>query len=177
MVSEGRALAHPFGMSCVQRSNGKAYWRDVGTIDAFWAANLDLAANMPELNLYDKDWPIWTYHQQLPPAKFVPDSKGEHGTATNTMISNGCIVSGSEISHAVLFSDVRVESFCKLSKAVILPNTYIGEGCRLSNVVIDRGCVIPAGTIIGEDAQLDAQRFHRSESGVVLVTNSMLMNK
>lgn len=174
VVTDGRALAHPFGMSCVQRSNGKSYWRDVGTIDAFWSANLDLAANMPELNLYDKDWPIWTYHEQLPPAKFVPDSNGDHGVATNTIISGGCIVSGSDISHAVLFSDVRVESFCTISKAVILPNTRIGERCRLSNVVIDRGCIIPDGVIIGEDREQDAKRFHRSDSGVVLVTKSML---
>lgn len=174
VVNEKRALAHPFGMSCVQRTNDKPYWRDVGTVDAFWSANLDLAANMPELNLYDKDWPIWTFQEQLPPAKFVPDMNGVNGVTYNTIISGGCIVSGSNVSHAVLFSNVRIESFCTLNQAVILPGTTIGEGCRLNKVVIDRGCVIPAGTIIGENAQLDAERFYRSENGVVLVTSSML---
>jgi glucose-1-phosphate adenylyltransferase len=175
VVSEGRALAHPFGMSCVQRSNtDQPYWRDVGTVDAFWAANLDLASNMPELNIYDKDWPIWTYQEQLPPAKFVPDSNGAHGITTNTLISGGCIVSGSDISHTVLFSNVRIESFCTIDQTVILPYTKIGQNCRLTKVVIDRGCNIPDGTIIGEDAELDAKRFFRTENGVVLVTKEML---
>lgn len=175
VVREGRALAHPFGMSCVQRvREGQPYWRDVGTVEAFWSANLDLASNMPELNLYDKDWPIWTYQEQLPPAKFVPDSTGAHGITTNTIISGGCIVSGSHISHAVLFSHVRISSFCKIDQTVILPYTQIGENCRLTRVVIDRGCVIPDGMVIGEDAELDAKRFFRSENGVVLVTKQML---
>ena len=175
VVSEGRALAHPFGMSCVQHAHeGQPYWRDVGTVDAFWAANLDLASNMPELNLYDKNWPIYTNQEQLPPAKFVPDMDGVNGVTYNTLISGGCIVSGSHVSHAVLFSNVRISSFCKLDQAVILPNTHIGENCRLSKVVIDRGCVIPAGTVIGEDAEADAKRFFRTETGVVLVTKQML---
>jgi glucose-1-phosphate adenylyltransferase len=174
VVSQNQALAHPFGMSCVQTSQGKPYWRDVGTVDAFWAANLDLASNLPELNIYDREWPIWTYQEQLPPAKFVPDRNGANGVTHNTMISGGCIVCGSEIAHAVLFSNVKVESFCKINQAVILPNTQIGEGCRLSKVVIDRGCTIPDGTVIGEDPQLDAQRFYRSDNGVVLVTKAML---
>jgi glucose-1-phosphate adenylyltransferase len=174
VVSEGQAFAHPFGMSCVQLSDGKAYWRDVGTVDAFWEANLDLASNMPELNLYDHNWPIWTYQEQLPPAKFVQDSKGVNGVVFNTLISGGCIVSGSHISHTVMFSNVRVESFCKLMQTVILPGTYIGENCRLKKVVIDRGCNIPAGTVIGEDADQDSKRFYRSENGIVLVTRKML---
>ncbi|AUR51866.1 glucose-1-phosphate adenylyltransferase [Aquella oligotrophica] len=175
VVSEGKALAHPFGLSCVPRGDGiEPYWRDVGTVDAFWAANLDLASNWPELNLYDKDWPIWTHQEQLPPAKFVPDDKGTNGVASNTIISGGCIISGSNVSHSVLFSNVRVKSFCTIKQAVILPNTYIGENCKLSKVVIDRGCVIPAGTIIGEDAELDAKRFYRTENGIVLVTKQML---
>lgn len=175
VVSEGRALAHPFNLSSVQKvDEGKPYWRDVGTVESFWAANLDLASNMPELNLYDHDWPIWTHQEQLPPAKFVPDTNGINGIASNTLISGGCIVCGSDISHTVLFSNVRISSFCKLSQTVILPNTQIGEGCRLTKVVVDRGCVIPAGMIIGEDAKLDEARFHRSENGVVLVTSRML---
>ncbi len=176
-VREGQALAHPFSMSCVQQlTHGKPYWRDVGTVDAFWSANLDLASNMPELNLYDKDWPIWTFQEQLPPAKFVPDMNDVNGVTSNTIISGGCIVSGSNLSHTVLFSNVRIESFCTLDQAVILPNTQIGEGCSLKKVVVDRGCIIPAGTIVGEDAQLDAKRFYRSENGVVLITSSMLSN-
>jgi len=177
VVSEGKALAHPFGLSCVPRGEDvEPYWRDVGTVDAFWSANLDLASNWPELNLYDKDWPIWTYQEQLPPAKFVPDDNGENGVASNTIISGGCIISGSHISQSVLFSNVRIKSFSTVKQAVILPNTYIGENCKLSKVVIDRGCVIPAGTVIGEDAELDAKRFYRTENGIVLVTKQMLAN-
>lgn len=177
VVREGRAIAHPLGMSSVPYSNAPdatAYWRDVGTVDAFWAANLDLASNMPELNLYDEDWPIWTHQQQLPPAKFIPDSNGVHGKTANLLVSGGCIVSGSDLTQAVLFSNVRVNSFCTITQAVILPATEIGEGCRLRKVVIDRGCQIPAGLVIGEDAELDAKRFYRTESGVVLVTSEML---
>ncbi len=175
VVSQGRAVAHPFTMSCVPSSTEvEPYWRDVGTVDAFWSANLDLASNLPELNLYDRDWPIWTHQEQLPPAKFVPDQNGAHGKAVNTLISGGCIVSGSDITHAVLFSNVRIHSFCSINQAVILPSAEIGPHCRLQKVVIDRGCKIPEGMVIGENAELDAQRFSRSESGVVLVTNEML---
>jgi glucose-1-phosphate adenylyltransferase len=175
VVSEGRAMAHPFGMSAVPpERDGKPYWRDVGTVDAFWSANLDLASDMPELNLYDKNWPIWTYQEQLPPAKFVPDQSGVHGKTSNTLISGGCIVVGSDITQAVLFSNVRVHADCKISEAVILPRTEIGPNCRLHKVVIDRGCAIPAGTVIGEDPELDARRFNRTDNGVVLVTSDML---
>jgi glucose-1-phosphate adenylyltransferase len=174
-VHDAQAFAHPFNMSCVQiaREN-KAYWRDVGTVDAFWEANLDLASNMPELNLYDHNWPIWTHQEQLPPAKFIPDSKGEYGTIFNSLASGGCIIAGSHISHTVMFSNVRVESFCKLEQAVILPNTHIGENCQLKKVVIDRGCNIPAGTMIGFNSDEDSRRFTRTENGVVLVTSKML---
>ena len=175
VVREGGALAHPLNLSSVPYSTRhNPYWRDVGTVDAFWAANLDLASNMPELNIYDREWPVWTYQEQLPPAKFVPDERGLHGETGNVLISGGCIVSGSDITQAVLFSNVRVHSRCKISQAVILPSCEIGPGCCLSKVVIDRGCHIPPGLVIGEDAQLDAQRFFRTESGVVLVTPDML---
>ena len=175
VVSEGRAVAHPFGMSCVPSSREIApYWRDVGTVDAFWSANLDLASITPDLNLYDKDWPIWTYQEQLPPAKFVHDQNGMHGMTVNTLVSGGCIVSGSYVSNCVLFSNVRINSFCNIDQAVILPNVEIGNHCRLKKVVIDRGCKIPDGTVIGEDAAFDAQRFYCSENGVVLVTADML---
>lgn len=175
VVSQNQALAHPFSMSSIQNAqNGKAYWRDVGTVDAFWSANLDLASNMPELNIYDTSWPIWSYQEQLPPAKFVPDSNGVNGVVHNTIVSGGCIVSGSYLSHTVLFSNVRVGSFSHLEKVVALPGVVIGEGCRLRNVVIDRGCVIPNGLNIGDNAELDAKRFYRTETGVVLVTDEML---
>jgi glucose-1-phosphate adenylyltransferase len=174
-VAEGRALAHPFSMSCVSRSKkDKFYWRDVGPIDAFWAANLDLASTSPELDIYDTDWPIWTHQRQLPPAKFVPDRNGANGVAVNTLISGGCIVSGSHVAQSVLFSEVRVHSFCHVEQAVLLPNVTVNRHCRLRRVVVDRNCVLPVGLVVGEDAALDAQRFERTEGGVVLITKDML---
>jgi glucose-1-phosphate adenylyltransferase len=175
VVAEGRAVAHPFSMSCVSSTPDAApYWRDVGTIDAFWEANLDLASVTPELDIYDTDWPIWTSQRQLPPAKFVQDADGKHGQAINTMVSGGCIVSGSVVSNSVLFSSVRIHSYCTIDQAVLLPEITIGRGCRLSKVVIDRGCELPEGLVIGEDAESDAARFERTENGVVLVTRDML---
>jgi glucose-1-phosphate adenylyltransferase len=182
-VAQGKALAHPFSMSCVSRSDSRSdkpndspayYWRDVGTIDAFWAANLDLASTVPELDIYDSNWPIWTYQRQLPPAKFVPDIDGATGVTVNTVISGGCIVSGSYLAHSVLFSEVRVHSFCQIEQALLLPNVTVNRHCRLKKVVVDRGCVLPEGLVVGEDAVLDAQRFERSEGGVVLITRDML---
>ncbi len=174
-VAEGRAVAHPFGMSCIANPNGAPpYWRDVGTIDAFWEANLDLASINPELDIYDTEWPIWTHQRQLPPAKFIPDHSGAHGVAVNTIVSGGCIVSGSHITSAVFFSNVRVDSFCQIDQAVVLPGVRIGRNCRIRKVVIDRGCVLPEGLVVGEDAALDASRFERTEDGVVLITRDML---
>ena len=174
-VREGVALAHPFSMSCIRNPNGSPpYWRDVGTIDAFWEANLDLASINPELDIYDSDWPIWTYQRQLPPAKFIPDADGQHGVTVNTLVSGGCIVSGSHVRNAVLFSNVRVESFCHVESAVILPGVRVARHCRLRNVVLDRGCKLPEGLVVGEDPELDAQRFERSPGGVVLITREML---
>ncbi len=174
-VSQGRAQAHPFQMSCVSRKkNVPPYWRDVGTIDAFWSANLDLASTSPELDIYDTDWPIWTYQRQLPPAKFVPDAQGQHGVAVNTLVSGGCIVSGSYVAHSILFSEVRVHSYCRIEHAVVLPDVTIARHCRLKKVVIDRGCQIPQGMVVGEDPELDAQRFERTGDGVVLITREML---
>ncbi|PQA75699.1 glucose-1-phosphate adenylyltransferase [Rhodoferax sp. TS-BS-61-7] len=176
VVREGRAIAHPFSMSCVSSTpDAVPYWRDVGTIDAFWEANLDLASVTPELDIYDTNWPIWTSQRQLPPAKFVQDADGKHGQAINTMVSGGCIVSGSIVSNSVLFSSVRVHSFCVIDQAVLLPEVTIGRGCRLSRVVVDRGCTVPEGLVIGEDPVADAARFERTENGVVLVTKDMLM--
>jgi glucose-1-phosphate adenylyltransferase len=175
IVSEGNAQAHPFSMSCVSSTpTAKPYWRDVGTIDAFWEANMDLASVTPELDIYDTEWPIWTSQRQLPPAKFVQDAQGKHGLTINTMVSGGCIVSGSNVSNSVLFSSVRVHSFCQIDQAVVLPNVTLGRSCRLRKVVIDRGCQLPEGLVIGEDATQDAARFERTGSGVVLVTRGML---
>ncbi|MEY8878792.1 MAG: glucose-1-phosphate adenylyltransferase [Leptothrix sp. (in: b-proteobacteria)] len=174
-VAEQQALAHPFSMSAIANPPySRAYWRDVGTVDAYWAANLDLASTTPELNMYDKDWPIWTYQEQLAPAKFVHDEDGRRGEAINTLVSGGCIVSGSTVRNSVLFSNVLVRSFSTINQAVILPDVQIGRGCRLSKVVIDRRCSLPDGLVVGEDAELDAKRFFRSENGVVLVTRRML---
>ncbi|OUL99781.1 glucose-1-phosphate adenylyltransferase [Variovorax sp. JS1663] len=177
-VAQGRAVAHPFGMSCVTRARHgadvQAYWRDVGTIDAFWAANLDLASITPELDIYDTDWPIWTYQRQLPPAKFVLDRDGKHGMTVNTIVSGGCIVSGSHVKDSVLFSGVRVHSFCRIEEAVLLPDVEVGRGARLRKVVIDRACVIPDDMVVGEDPAADAARFERTEGGVVLITREML---
>ncbi|MFS0755388.1 glucose-1-phosphate adenylyltransferase [Noviherbaspirillum sp. 1P10PC] len=177
VVRDGSATAHPFSMSSIPPTESAehiAYWRDVGTVDAFWSANLDLATDKPELDLYDRDWPIWTFQEQLPPAKFLPDENGVPGKAVNTLVSGGCIVSGSDINQAVLFSSVTVDTHCVINQAVILPQTKIGKNCRLTKVVIDRGCNIEDGTVIGEDPEQDAQRYFRTEDGVVLVTADML---
>jgi glucose-1-phosphate adenylyltransferase len=174
-VAEGRALAHPFGMSCIANPNGAPpYWRDVGSIDTFWTANLDLASINPELDIYDTEWPIWTYQRQLPPAKFIPDRNGSHGMTVNTLVSGGCIVSGSHVANSVFFSNVRVDSFCNIEQAVVLPGVTIERNCRIRKVVIDRGCVLREGLVVGEDAVADAARFERTEGGVVLITRDML---
>lgn len=174
-VSEGQALAHPFNMSAIATPPYSGpYWRDVGTVDAYWAANLDLASTTPALNMYDRDWPIWTYQEQLPPAKFVHDVDGRRGEALNSLVSGGCIVSGSVVRNSVLFSNVLVRSYCDISDAVVLPDVQINRHCRLSKIVIDRRCKLPEGLVIGEDPELDAKRFHRTENGVVLVTRDML---
>ena len=174
-VSEGQALAHPFNMSAIATPPYSGpYWRDVGTVDAYWAANLDLASTTPALNMYDRDWPIWTYQEQLPPAKFVHDVDGRRGEALNSLVSGGCIVSGSVVRNSVLFSNVLVRSYCDISDAVVLPDVQINRHCRLSKVVIDRRCKLPEGLVIGENPELDAKRFHRTENGVVLVTRDML---
>jgi glucose-1-phosphate adenylyltransferase len=175
VVNGGLAKAHLFNMSCVPSSSAiPPYWRDVGTVDSFWAANLDLTSNMPQLNIYDEAWPIWTYQEQQPPAKFVPDHNGMHGIAANTLVSGGCIINGSQLSNTILFSRVRINSFCNIDHAVILPECGIGSHCRLRNVVIDRGCVIRDGLVIGENPEQDASHFYRSNNGVVLVTQEML---
>ncbi len=151
-----------------------AYWRDVGTIDSFWQANLELIGVLPELNLYDDDWPIWTYQEQLPPAKFIFDDDDRRGMALDSMVSGGCLISGATVRHSLLFSNVRVNSHAILQDVVILPNVKIGRHCRITKAVIDKGCDLPEGTVIGEDPESDAERFYVSPGGVVLVTPEML---
>ncbi len=176
-VSENQAHAHPFSMSAIANPPfSEAYWRDVGTVDAYHAANLDLASITPQLNMYDKDWPIWTYQEQLPPAKFVhsDEAGGRVGTAIDSLVSGGCIISGAMVRDSVLFSNVLVRSHSLINRAVVLPDVQINRNCRLSNVVVDRRCRIPEGMVIGEDPEADAKRFLRTENGVVLVTRRMI---
>ncbi len=173
-VRNGDAAAHPFSISAVTSDeNEEPYWRDVGTIDAYWDANIDLTATDPKLNLYDKKWPIWTYQAQLPPAKFVHNQTDRCGMAIESVVSGGCIVSG-KVFRTVLFSSVRVHSYAQVNWSVLLPEVQIGRGARLTRTVIDRGCHIPDGMVIGEDTALDEKRFHRSENGITLVTMEML---
>jgi len=150
------------------------YWRDVGTIDAYWEANINLADIQPELDLYDQKWPVWTNQEQLPPAKFAFDDDERRGMAVDTMLSGGCLITGATVRHSVLFSNVRVHSFSEVVDSVILPDVEIRRGCRIKRCVIDKGATLPEGTVIGEDAVEDAKRFYISEGGIVLVTPDML---
>jgi glucose-1-phosphate adenylyltransferase len=173
-VRMGKAAAHPFELSCVGKRMGmEPYWRDVGTIEAYWDANIDLTATDPLLNLYDTRWPIWTYQPQLPPAKFVHNQDDRRGIAIESTVSGGCIVSGS-IFRSLLFSQVRVHSYASVNWSVLLPSVTVGRGARLHRVVIDRSCTIPDGMVIGENAEDDAKRFYRTDSGITLVTREML---
>ena len=175
VVKHGKAVAHCFSKSCVRSSNeAEPYWRDVGTIDAYWEANIDLTATLPALDLYDKQWPIWTHSELVAPAKFVHDLDGRRGQAISSLISGGCIVSGAQVRNSLLFTSVLARSFSQINGAVVLPEAVIGRGARLSNVVIDRGVHIPEGLVIGEDFELDAQRFRRSDKGICLVTQPMI---
>jgi glucose-1-phosphate adenylyltransferase len=174
IIKKYKVQAHRFTDSCVGAKNDNFYWRDVGTIDAYWEANMELTKVIPELNLYDREWPIWTYQEQLPPAKFVFNDDGRTGKATDSLVSGGCLISGSCVTSSVLFSDVRVHSFCEIEGSVILPKVTINRKAVLKNVVVDRGCIIPEGMQIGVDLALDAKRFYVSEKGVVLVTPDML---
>ena len=171
LIEKYKVVAFPY--KDVQ-GNDPGYWRDVGTIDAFWSANLELIGVTPELNLYDEEWPIWTHQAQLPPAKFVFDDDDRRGMAVDSMVSGGGIISGSVVRHSILFSNVEVHSFSLIEDSVVLPDVSVGRHCRLKKVVLDKGCIVPEGTVIGEDPELDAQRFEVSPNGVVLVTPEML---
>lgn len=171
VIKRLRVAAFPF-RNPIQ--NKPAYWRDVGTIDALWQANLELIDISPELNLYDSQWPIWTYQEQLPPAKFVFDDDNRRGMAVDSMVAGGCIVSGAVVKHSLLFSQVVVHSYSEVSDSVIYPDVDIGRRCHIRNALIDRGCRIPEGTRIGFDEVEDRKRFYVSEKGIVLVTPEML---
>jgi len=168
---QDRIYAYPFKDAI---NNKPSYWRDVGTIDSYWRANLELIGVTPELNLYDKHWPIWTYQEQVPPAKFVFNDESRRGMAVDSMIAGGCIISGAHIQHSLLFNNVVINTFSHIEDSVILPDVVVGEDCRIKKAVIDKGAIIPNATVIGEDLEKDAQRFYVSPEGVVLVTPDML---
>ena len=175
LVRHGKAMAHRFPRSCVRNaSEHEAYWRDVGTIDAYWEANMDLTSVVPALDIYDTEWPIWTYSELTPRAKFVHDVPGRRGSAVSSLVSGGCIVSGAALSSSLLFTRVHVHSWAVLHESVVLPEVEIGRYARLRRCVVDRGVRIPEGLVVGEDPGLDARRFRRSDNGVVLITQTML---
>ncbi|PWJ21283.1 glucose-1-phosphate adenylyltransferase [Jannaschia seohaensis] len=175
IVETGLAVAHPFSRSCVKTGiEKKAYWRDVGTVDAFWQANIDLTDFTPELDLFDNEWPIWTYSELTPPAKFIHNEEGRRGSATSSMVSGGCIISGSSLDRCLLFTGVRAHSYSELSGVVAMPYAEIGRKAKLKNVVIDRGVKIPEGLTVGYDAEADERRFRRTKNGVCLITQKMI---
>ncbi len=175
IVTNGKAVAHRFSRSCVKAdSEVEAYWRDAGTIDAYWEANIDLTTVVPSLDLYDHNWPIWTYSELTPPAKFVHNDPSRRGEALNSLVSGGCIVSGSIVHKSLLFTGVNVHSYAHLDGAVVQPYVNIARSARLRNVVVDRGVQIPQGLVVGEDPALDAKRFRRTEKGVCLITQPMI---
>ena len=175
IVKHGKAIAHSFAASCVRsRHESAAYWRDVGTVDAYWEANMDLAHVTPELDLYDRNWPIWTYAEVTPPAKFVHDKDGRRGQAISSLVSGGCIVSGAALRRTLLFTGVRVNSYTQMDEAVVLPYVEVGRHAVLKRVVIDRGVQIPEKLVVGEDPELDAKRFRRTDNGICLITQPMI---
>lgn len=175
IVKHGHAQAHRFTASCVRAdAEREAYWRDVGTVDAYWAANIDLCTIMPSLDLYDRNWPIWTYAEITPPAKFVHDEEGRRGKAVSSLVSGGCIVSGAELNTSLLFTNVHCHSFARLRGCVVLPDVDVGRGARLTNCVVDRHVRIPPGLVVGEDPEHDARRFRRTDNGICLITRSMI---
>jgi len=175
LVKHGKALAHRFTESCVRSGfEAEAYWRDVGTLDAYWQANIDLTEVIPALDLYDSEWPIWTYGEVTPPAKFVHDVDGRRGQAVSSLVSGGCIISGASLRRSLLFTRVRMHSYSHIENTVVMPDVTIGRGARLSNVIVDRGVSIPEGLQVGEDPAEDAKRFRRTAQGVTLITQAML---
>ena len=177
IVKQGKAMAHPFDRSCVQTGvETSNYWRDVGTIDSFWQANLDLTDFTPDLDIYTNEWPIWTYSELTPPAKFIHDDKERRGQAISSMIAGGCIISGSTLRNCLLHTRVHTRSYAKLDGVVVLPEVQINRNAYIKNAIIDRAVVIPEGLQVGFDAEMDAKRFRRSEQGVCLITQTMIDN-
>ena len=173
-VRNGRASAHPFSLSCIGTPAGQSpYWRDVGTVDAYWDANIDLTASVPQLDLYDPNWPMRAQQAELAPAKFLHNEADRRGMAIESLVSGGSIISGS-VLRSVLFPSVRVHSYARVEWSVLLPAVQVGRHARLRHVVVDRGCSIPDGLVIGEDAEADAARFFRTSRGITLVTAEML---
>jgi glucose-1-phosphate adenylyltransferase len=174
IVKNGKAIAHRFDDSCVRAEGAPSYWRDVGTIDAFWQANIDLTDFTPELDLWDRQWPIWTYSEMAPPAKFIHDESDRRGMAISSMVSGGCVISGTEVRNSLLFTQVHTNSYAVLDHSVILPNVVVNRRARLRKCVVDRGVVIPAGLIVGEDPVEDAKFFRVTEKGTTLITQPMV---
>ncbi|PJF10918.1 glucose-1-phosphate adenylyltransferase [Pseudorhodobacter sp. MZDSW-24AT] len=175
IVKNGKAVAHKFADSCVTSGlEDEPYWRDVGTIDAFWQANIDLTDFVPKLDLYDNSWPIWTYAEIVPPAKFIHDTDGRRGTAISSLVSGDCIVSGSEVRNSLLFTGCRTHSYSTLDHVVALPQVCVNRKVELKNCVIDRGVIIPEGLVVGQDPEEDAKWFRRTDAGIVLITQDML---
>ena len=175
LVRHGRAVAHRYHRSCVRNdSEQEAYWRDAGTVDAYWEANMDLTHVVPALDLYDQSWPIWTYSELTPPAKFVHDAAGRRGSAVSSLVAGGCIISGAEITNSLISTRCHVHSWSRLDQAVVLPEVEIGRHARLRHVVVDRGVRIPEGLVVGDDPHEDARRFRRTDAGTVLITQAML---
>jgi glucose-1-phosphate adenylyltransferase len=174
IVETGKAMAHRFDESCVRADGSPAYWKDVGTVDAFWEAHIDMTNFVPELDLWDETWPIWTYNEAVPPAKFIHNENGRRGMAISSMIAGGCIISGTEVRNSVLFTNVHTNSYAVLDHAVVLPEVIINRSAILRNVVIDRGVVIPEGLTVGEDREEDGKWFRVTDKGVTLVTQDML---
>jgi len=174
IVKNGKAMAHRFDESCVRSDGAPAYWKDVGTVDAFWEANIDLTDFTPELNLWDPEWPIWTYSESVPPAKFIHDEKDRRGMAISSMVSGGCVISGTVVRNSLLFTEVHTNSYAVLDHAVVLPYVTVNRRARLRKVVIDRGVIIPEGLVVGEDPDEDAKWFRVTEKGTTLITQDML---
>ncbi len=171
-ISEDRVYAHPF--RDLYDPGKQGYWRDVGTVDAYWQANLELTEVLPELNLYDENWPIWTYAEQVPPAKFILDRPDERGMAVDSLVSGGCIVAGAAVRHSVLFVNSRVETGSSIENSLLLPGVKVGRNCRIRNAIIDEGCTIPDGTVIDAGLANDNGLYHVTKSGITLVTQEML---
>jgi glucose-1-phosphate adenylyltransferase len=178
IATKYRVFAQNFNSSCIKQTDGgRPYWRDVGTVDAYWEANMELTKVLPDLNMYDQDWPIWTFQEQLPPAKFVFNDADRRGMAVDSLVSGGCIISGASVMSSLLFSNVRLNSFSSVEDSVLLPGVEVGRNAVIKRAVIDKLCVIPEGMQIGVDLEVDRKRFYVSENGIVLVTPDMLGQK